>query len=136
MRKAWNVVTNAQQSDRPGWEQLQSNRNRYWLAENMLNPQLLPVREGWYIVHRHGLDIFLTDPDKSRKNILEVLKDIQEVNRARPNSILIISFFDAKRDELIQIFSDGDLNVRRQAYDILADLDPAKTDSYRKILNN
>ena len=136
IEKAWNVVTNAQQSNQSGWTQLSSNRNRYWLAENLLNPQMASIREGMYAYHRQGMDIFQTKPDEARKAIVKVLRDIQEVNKIRPNSILIISFFDAKRDELLQIFSKGDMNVRQQAYEILKDLDPSKTDKYQQILNN
>ncbi len=136
IQKAWNVVTNAQQSNQAGWTQLSSNRNRYWLAENLLNPQMASIREGMYTYHRLGMDVFQTKPDDTRKSILEVLKDIQKANKIRPNSILVISFFDAKRDELLQIFSRGDMAVRRQAYEILKDLDPSKTDKYQQILNN
>ena len=136
IEKAWNVVTNAQQSNRPGWTQLSSNRNRYWLAENLLNPQMSAIREGMYTFHRQGMDIFQTKPDEARKSILGVLKGIQEANKIRPNSILVISFFDAKREELLQIFAKGDMQVRRQAYEILKDLDPSKTDKYQQILNN
>lgn len=136
IQKAWNVVTNAQQSNQSGWTQLSSNRNRYWLAENLLNPQMSAVREGMYNFHRQGMDIFQTQPDDARKTILEVLKGIQSVDKIRPNSILVISFFDAKREELLQIFAKGDMTVRRQAYEILIALDPSKTDKYQQILND
>jgi len=136
IEKAWNVVTNAQQSNQSGWTQLSSNRNRYWLAENLLNPQMSPIREGMYAYHRLGMDIFQDKPDEARKSIVKVLKDIQDVNKIKPNSILVISFFDAKREELLQIFSKGDMSVRQQAYEALKDLDPSKTDKYQQILNN
>ncbi|QLH32025.1 MAG: DUF4835 family protein [Cyclobacteriaceae bacterium] len=40
-------------------------------------------------------------------------------------------FFDAKSNELVSVFSDGSLNVRREAYDILTTIDP-KRNIYQK----
>ncbi|MDQ3535344.1 MAG: DUF4835 family protein [Bacteroidota bacterium] len=124
--KAFNIVTNAQQTNFPGWKQFDSNRNRYWLAENLMNQQVLPLREGLYLYHRQGMDIFAKSPDEARKNILEALKNIKKVSEARPNTIAIIAFLDAKTDEMVNIFSQGDMTVRREAYTILSALDPTK----------
>ena len=49
---AQNIVTNAQQSGRPGWSSLESNRNRYWLVENLTNAQINIMRKAWYRYHR------------------------------------------------------------------------------------
>lgn len=124
--KAFNIVTNAQQSNFPGWKQFDSNRNRYWLAENLVNQQVLPLREAIYLYHRQGMDTFSKSPEDARKNILEALKNIRKVNQVKPNTIAIIAFFDAKTDEIINIFSEGDMQVRREAYTILSALDPTK----------
>lgn len=130
------IVNNAQQSNKPGWQQFDSNRNRYWLVENLLSTQMVPVREGFYNYHRQGLDTFIQDPTKSREVILEVLKGVEKANASRPNSILVITFLDAKADELVNIFSKGNLQVRRQAYDILKKLDPTNTDEFKAIIAN
>jgi len=136
LEKAWNIVTAQQQTNSPGWEQLGSNRNRYWLAENMLNPQMIQIREGLYDYHRLGMDAFNQNPDESRIRILNALKKLQEVNKVKPNSILTIAFFDAKSAELINIFSRGEISIRRQAYEVMKELDPSNTDKYNKILEN
>ena len=136
IEKAWNVLINAQSSGRAGWEPVGSNRNRYWLAENLLNPQMLPIREGFYRYHRLAMDNFQKDPDGGRKIVLEALKDLQKVSRIKPNSILVVAFFDAKSDELINIFKEGNITVRRQAYDVLKDLDPSKTEKFSQIIKN
>ena len=64
------------------------------------------------------------------------LEDLQKVARVKPNSILVVAFFDAKSDELINIFNEGNITVRRQAYDVLKDLDPSKTEKYSQIIKN
>ena len=112
---AINIVNNAQNSGRTGWGQFQSRRNRYWLIENLIiNNQYQPVREAIYEYHRMGLDQFQEVPDESRKAFLEAIKNLQQVNRIIPNSILIIAFLDAKNDEITNIFSQGDMSVRRE----------------------
>ncbi|MCG8390909.1 MAG: DUF4835 family protein [Cytophagales bacterium] len=135
-QKALDVVNNAQQSNRPGWNALGSTRNRYWLIENFTNGQMIELRRGLYKYHREALDTFGEDPENSRKLILEVLEEYLKVKEIYPNSILIISFLDAKSDELINIFSEGNLQVRRRAYDILLEMDPANSSEYEKIIKS
>ena len=120
-----------------GWKQFVTPpRNRYWLAENLNNPQLQSAREAMYDYHRLGLDTFDQTPDESREAILESLKKMQAAFQANPNAYIIILFLFAKSDELVNVFSEGDLSVRRQAYEILAQLQPTKTTEYQKILSN
>jgi hypothetical protein len=134
--KAQNILNLAQSSNRTGWQAFDSNRNRYWLIENLTNQQMAPLREGIYNYHRLGIDRMVEDQDGARQQILNVLKEIQKVNNLKPNSILVISFFDAKSDELLQVFSQGNMQVRREAYDIITKIDPTKIDRFQSILQN
>ncbi|HWA33251.1 MAG TPA: DUF4835 family protein [Cyclobacteriaceae bacterium] len=134
-QKALMVVNNAQQSNRPGWASIGSNRNRYNLIENINNPQMAELRKNTYKYHRLALDTFDKTPDDSRTTILNCLKNVKNVWSIYPNSIFIISFFDAKSNELVNVFSEGNLNVRREAYDILTQLD-AKRNVYQKIISS
>lgn len=135
-QRALSVVNNAQQSNRPGWQAIGSNRNRYWIIENLNNPQMADLRKAIYQYHRNGLDTFEANPDQSRQVILNGLKDIKKVRDVNPNAILVVSFFDAKGKELANIFSDGNVQVRRQAYDIITAIDPSNRSNYEKILQN
>jgi hypothetical protein len=135
-QKALAVVNNAQSSNRPGWSALGSTRNRYWLVENFINPQMADVRRSLYNYHRLGLDTFEKTPDQSREIILKGLKDVKRARDLNPNAILIISFFDAKSKELANIFSDGALPIRREAYDLIVLMDPSNRGSYDKIIKN
>lgn len=132
------IVSNAQQQGGAGWDQFGSNRrrNRYWLAENFINPQMTAVRRGIYNYHRKGLDTFMEDEAESRKNMLSALEEIQKVSKVFPQSILLISFFDAKNDEIISTFSKGDTQIRRNAYNALVEINPTMTDDYSVIINN
>jgi hypothetical protein len=132
-QKALMVVNNAQSSGRPGWQSIGSSRNRYNLIENINNTQMTELRKSTYRYHRLGLDTFDKTPDESRQTILTILKNYKTVWQIYPNSIFIISFFDAKSNELVNIFSDGNMNVRREAYDLLTAIDP-KRNIYQKII--
>ncbi|HYG02355.1 MAG TPA: DUF4835 family protein, partial [Chryseosolibacter sp.] len=99
-QRAQMVVNTAQQSNRAGWQSLGSNRNRYWIVENFNNAQMSDIRKAYYSYHRLGLDTFDKNPDKSREVILNGLRDIKKVRDVNPNSILVVSFLDAKSKEL------------------------------------
>jgi hypothetical protein len=135
-QKALAVVNNAQQSNRAGWEPLNSNRSRYWIVENYNNGQMLDMRKGFYSYHRLALDTFDKDPDKSREIILRGLRDVKKVRDVNPTSILVVSFFDAKSKELANLFSSGNIQIRREAYDIITAIDPSNRTAYEKMIKN
>ena len=135
IQKALIVVNNAQATNSAGWTALGNTRNRYALVENLNNPQMVELRKNTYKYHRLALDMFDKDPDKSREIILEALRNVKKVWTIYPNSIFVISFFDTKATELVNIFSQGNLNVRREAYDLLVSMDP-KRNIYQKIISN
>lgn len=135
-QKAWQVVNNAQQSNRPGWQSLGSNRSRYWITENFNNAQMVDLRKAMYSYHRLGLDTFDKDPDKSREVILKGLKDIKKIREVNPTSVIIVSFLDAKGKEIANMFSAGNIQVRREAYDIVTSIDPSNRSSYDKMVQN
>jgi len=134
--KAWQVALSAQQSGYAGWDQFNSIRNRYWLSASTIDQVMKPMREAMYDYHINGMDIMLEKPDEARANILEVLKKVRQVNKSKPRSIMIIAFLDAKLDELASVFSQGNMSVRREAYNILRELDPSRSDEFEKILSN
>ena len=134
-QKAQNIVNNAQQSNRAGWDSFGSTRNRYWLVENLNNQQMVALRKGMYNYHRLALDNYDSNQEKSRAEILKMLKEVKQIKDQYPTAILIISFMDAKTDELINIFSEGSLQVRREAFDVLSKLDPTQTDRFKVIVN-
>ncbi len=134
-QKALTVVNNAQPGNAVGWAALGSNRNRYALIVDLNNPQMAEMRKNAYKYHRLALDTFDKTPDQSRDIILDVLKNVKKVWTIYPNGIFVISFFDAKATELVNVFSDGSLTVRREAYDILTAID-SKRNIYQKIVSS
>lgn len=135
-QRAQDVVNNAQNSNRPGWQQIGNTRNRYWLIDNLTNTQMASVRKGLYTYHRLAMDTYMDAPDESRVKVLEVLKEVQKARNNNPNSILVRSFLDAKSAELINMFSEGSTQTKKQAYDLLTAIDPSNRDNYKKITSN
>lgn len=131
-----NIVSNAQKSPRPGWDQNPSDRrNRYWLANDLYSSQVMvPIRDAYYIYHRRGLDLLSSKPEEAHANILESLKMIDAANRAQPNSILTIVFMDAKSDEISKILKNAALEIRTEAVEILLKVDPNNARKYNDIL--
>lgn len=135
-QKALLVVNNAQQSNRAGWEPLNSTRSRYWIVENYNNGQMTEMRKAFYTYHRLALDTFEKDPDKSRQIIVSGLREVKKVRDVNPTSILVVSFFDAKSKELANLFSSGNIQLRREAYDIITAIDPSNRTAYEKMVAN
>ena len=128
------ITNNAAQSGLPGWSALESTRNRFALIEDLTNQQMQALRSGLYKYHRLGLDLFEDDPETAQANIIEVLESIRVIKGRYPSSIFVISFFDAKTDELINIFDKASMQDKRKAYNLLVELNPNKTDVYSKII--
>ncbi len=135
-QKALNVVNVAQTTDMSGWRAFQSNRNRYWLIDNLMNQNLQPIRAGYYKYHRIGLDNMIDKPDQSRQEIMQCLKNIKTADKLLPNTILKISFFDAKADELVSIFKKAQPAVKNEAYNLLTEINPTNTEKYKMIIGN
>lgn len=134
---ARNIVQVAQQAGIQGWDQTSggnASRNRAALINDLFNTRMLPVREMMYNYHRLALDTFLEKPEEARALVLADLKRLNEVREFNPSSILLITFFDAKDDELANMFAKGDMAIRRQAFDQLRTLDPSNADMYGKIV--
>jgi Domain of unknown function (DUF4835) len=128
------IVNAATQSSFPGWSSLESTRNRYALLEDLTNNQIEPLRIGIYKYHRLGMDVFESDPETTRSVVLDVLESIRAIKERYPSSIFVISFFDAKADELVNIFDQASIQDKRKAYNLLTELNPNKTDVYNKII--
>src|SRR5690554_6840524 len=131
-----NIVSNAQKSPRPGWDQNPSDRrNRYWLANDLYSSQVMvPIRDAYYLYHRKGLDLLTTKPDDAYANILEALKLVAQANSAQPNSIFTITFMDAKSDELSKILKKASMEIKTEAVEILLKVDPNNARKYNDIL--
>ncbi|UBM58915.1 DUF4835 family protein [Marinilongibacter aquaticus] len=136
LQRLYSLVTIAS-SQGGGWSQDdKSQRNRYWLIENIQNQQFIRLREELYKYHRLVLDDFGRDPKKGREEVMKFLQVVQNIATLRQSSVFINALFDAKSQELINVFSDGSPEEKQKAFSILTTLDPDKTEQYRRIIRS
>ncbi len=135
-QKAQTIVSNAQSSSETGWKSFESNKNRYWIVENALQPVFQPIRECLYKYHRLGLDIMNEKADDGRKEILKSTELLLGVYKNRPASFIMELFFNAKVDEIVNIFSKGLPDEKSKIVETLTTVDPANSNKYFKIQGN
>lgn len=116
-----------------GWTSAGKPNNRYLLLENLLSPRMLPMRRAAYTYHRLGLDQMVTDPLLARQNITLAVEDVQSANQTYPNSALVQSFVDAKREEIIEIYQGASGPEQAAVIQMMSRIDPSKAASYRDI---
>jgi hypothetical protein len=131
--KAQAIVNNSQNAVEKGWKAFESERNRYWLIENILNKSYSSFRHCMYVYHRDGLDLMADKTEEGRANIANALRDIQTVFRRRPSVYILQMFFDSKADELVNIFSKSYPDERTRVLAILNEVDPSNGSKYKKI---
>jgi hypothetical protein len=129
-----NLSQSRSEPEGAGWKAFDKNGKRYELVNNLLDERFKKFREYVYDYHRLGLDNMISNVANARAKIAEGLPILKEVNKLQPQSIAIISFIDAKVDELINIFSKhGSQKEKDDAYKILTDLNPSNTSRYDAI---
>jgi hypothetical protein len=132
--KAENIVNAAQTSGQTGWKSFESQKNRFWLVENFMNPSYQPLRKFMYEYHRQGLDVMYDDANKGRAAILKSMEYLEQVKEGWPNLFIMQLIIEAKSDEFINIFSEGSATEKTRAMNILKKLDPANASKYDEIM--
>lgn len=105
--QALDIANLAQQGNNSGWETKRNSLNRYSMADLMLSPAHKEYREVMYGYHRNGMDVFASDKKAAKDEILNQLLSFEALNVRSQNSYLFRIFFDAKSDEVVEIFKDG-----------------------------
>ncbi len=118
-----------------GWQATDGgkNRNRFWINENLRSPRLKPYRAAMYNYHRNGLDLMGQNPEKSRGTILAAMEEIEKSNTAYFNSMIVQMFTNAKREEIIEMWKQGQKPQRERVVQVMTKLDPGNTQRYLEI---
>jgi len=136
-QKAQEIVNTAQNASEPGWKAFESEKNRYWLVNNYLSPANSVLRDFAYRYHRLGLDQMYEKVDQGRNSISEGIELLQGLYNARPGLYALQLIFDAKRDEIINIYSDQRVAPMEKSniVNILKEIDPGSSSKYQAILD-
>ena len=132
-QKANQVVVNAQNSNYPGWGSIERTDNRYWLNNNMLDRNFLPMREFSYHYHSSVLDN-MADNKTVVNTASNLLPALSTVDRFAMGSVYNQLFFTAKSDELAEIVKLMNTPERLKSISILKEIDPSHSEKYETLL--
>ena len=134
LKIAANIVTVAQSSGFKGWSQSESgNNNRNFLISDMLSTTYEPFRTAMYLYHREGLDLMAEDIKAGKEGVAKAIVTLSEIQKSRPNSLLVRTFFDTKADELVSIFSGGPKMDIAPLVENLNKISPLNSQKWNKI---
>lgn len=133
--KAENIVAQCQNAKEAGWKSFESKRNRYWLINNLQDRSYSPVRECLYRYHRTGLDMMADNVNDGKLEMVSALELLRKAHRAKPNSYIMQVFFDAKSDEIVNIFKSAFADERKRIYNLLTEVNAANTSKYSVLMD-
>jgi hypothetical protein len=132
-QKAENIVNNAPEGKNiSGWKAFDGTRNRYWLAENLLNSRYTIIHDAIYGYYRLGMDKLYDEEANARAQVLKVLSDLNTFNTDNANTMILQFFFQGKTQELIKIFSKATPPDKSKALDLLQRLDVSSASKYKE----
>ena len=105
--RARTIANAAQASNAQGWQANQGQNGRYDIIDALSSTAFNDFRNLIYTYHRNGLDIMIDAPKEAKETIAAQLITLENLMRRQPNAYLIQSFFDAKAEEISQLYSDG-----------------------------
>tara|TARA_B100001250_G_scaffold85875_1_gene70975 strand:- start:7623 stop:8534 length:912 start_codon:yes stop_codon:yes gene_type:complete len=130
---AQKIVNNAQNTPEQGWKAFESDKNRYWLANDLLDSRYSDFNLVLYRFHRLGLDELANEPEDSRYEITEAIESLKRIYRRNSSALLLKIFFDAKADEIVNIYSEAFPNEQARIIKTLVEIDPSNSTKYQSI---
>lgn len=132
-KQAQTILNYSQQNNGKGWKLEDGQQTRFVLIDNILSPTFTEFRSVLYEYHRNGLDVMSEDAKSGKEAIAESIELLRSMNNRRPNSFLMRTFFDAKSDEIQQIFSGGPSVNISDLVSTLTKIAPMHSSKWRKI---
>jgi hypothetical protein len=105
--QALQVVNLAQVTSRKGWKASDGSRNRFWLIDNLSTNTFREYRQALYTYHRSGLDQMTSVPFEGKEAVMKAIQQLEPLFLRRPNAFLLQIFFDAKVEEIVNLFKEG-----------------------------
>ena len=132
-KQAQTILNYSQQENFKGWKLEDGNQTRFVLIDNILSPTFEEFRSTMYKYHLKGLDEMSGNPKKGKDQISEAIQELNAMNQRRPNSFLMRVFFDAKAQEIEEIFSGGPSVDIADLVSILTKIAPTHAAKWRNI---
>jgi hypothetical protein len=119
--KSKNILNLANQKNNSGWSSSSSGGvlNKFWLIDNLSSPNSKEFKDFIFNYHSNGLDLMHNNLKEAKNNIITYLSYLKPLKRRSPNSILLKILFDAKSDEINEIFLGGpEINTEELVNDL------------------
>jgi hypothetical protein len=119
--KSKNILNLANQKNNSGWSSSSSGGvlNKFWLIDNLSSPNSKEFKDFIFNYHSNGLDLMYNNLKEAKNNIITYLSYLKPLKRRSPNSILLKILFDAKSDEINEIFLGGpEINTKELVNDL------------------
>ena len=135
LQKCMDLANSAQNLDYPGWKAFDSDRNRFAIINDYLDPAMKPFRQLQYDYYRSGLDTMAENPDGGRSKITEsLLANLKKCREDKPLSMLPQIWTDYKKDELANIYKGkGTPQEKEQVYELLFSINASQNAAWDKI---
>jgi len=134
LKEAENVTLQAQQSGLAAWSNQVGVQNRFQMIDNLLSPGLNQFRSVIYNYHRKGLDELTGDAKNAKQSLENTIITLDRLfNKVIGNPLLRL-FFDAKADEIVNLYSDGpNTRSKQRLLAVLQKISPNNSSKWRKI---
>jgi hypothetical protein len=134
LKEAENVTLQAQQSGLAAWSNQVGVQNRFQMIDNLLSPGLNQFRSVIYNYHRKGLDKLTGDAKIAKQSLENSIITLDRLfNKVIGNPLLRL-FFDAKADEIVNLYSDGpNTRSKQRLIAVLQKISPNNSSKWRKI---
>lgn len=136
LNKALDIANNAQTLGDAGWKMGSGNNNRYSIIDDYMNGAMEPVRKLMYQYHRLGLDTMHKNAEGGRKAVTESISLLKKAYEDRPMAYFTKLLIEYKVDEIVNIYSQGTAEEKKQVADILSDINPSLSSELDKITRN
>lgn len=134
LKEAENVMLQAQQSGISSWQNVVGKQNRFLLIDNLLSPNLKAFRTLMYDYHRNGFDNIVDAKASAQQKIEDSVLSLESIFNKTVGNYLIRLFFDAKADELVNMYSeDTKTNNKQRLIQSLRRISPNNNPKWRKL---
>jgi len=131
---ARDIANYSQQGNAKGWEPPRGgDQTRRVLIDNMLSKTYSEYRAALYDYHRLGLDLMSSNTKEAKAKIASSIVNFETLHKRRPNSFLVRTFFDAKADEISDVFSSGPNVKITELVSVLNKVAPMHSNKWRSI---
>ncbi len=127
------ILNFSQQSNFRGWKPEDGLQSRFSLIDNIMSPTYKEFRDALYNYHIGGLDTMNQNPKGAKESIAESIMQLEDLDNRRPNSFILRVFFDAKAEEIEDIFSDGPSVNITDLVEALTKIAPTHASKWRNI---